>query len=126
MAENANEHGWDRALTTQLLRSDDNFLTCLNTECARYFSKEACKTKRVQKHEVHCPYCDHAMCLTCTRPWHPDNSCNKEKNDENVKSEAAIRSMGAKPCPKCGVNFEKNGGCDHMICKFHCFQRSAY
>jgi hypothetical protein len=25
--------------------------------------------------------------------------------------------MGAKPCPKCGVNIEKQGGCDHMTCR---------
>jgi len=24
--------------------------------------------------------------------------------------------MGAKPCPACGVNIEKTGGCDHMTC----------
>jgi hypothetical protein len=111
-----NSYSWQKALTTHLLRSDDNFIICLDTKCGQYFSRESCISKR-NKREVHCPYCDYAMCLTCIRPWHPDNSCNKEKDAENAKSEATIQKMGAKPCPKCGVNIEKNGGCDHMTCK---------
>jgi hypothetical protein len=113
-----NVDSWDKALATHLLRSDDNFIACLNVDCGRYFSKESCNPRRPgHKKEIQCPYCEYAMCLTCSRPWHGNNSCNKEKAAENKKSEAAIVQMGAKPCPKCGANIEKNGGCDHMTCK---------
>jgi hypothetical protein len=116
-----NRHSWDRALTTHLLRTSDAFMACLSPACGQYFSKESCGLKRANsKHEIQCPYCEYFMCLTCVRPWHPKTSCNKESIADNKKSEAAIKSLGAKPCPECGINIEKNGGCNHINCKPTC------
>ena len=67
-----------------------------------------------------CPHCDHELCLSCNRPWH-SGSCNSARKMEDEQSEKAIKDMGAKPCPKCGVNIEKRGGCDHMNCRLFPF-----
>ncbi|KAF2679424.1 hypothetical protein K458DRAFT_374926 [Lentithecium fluviatile CBS 122367] len=108
---------WDSALTRHVITSNEEFIACLSFGCGKYFSKAACKPKRANnRHRIECPYCDYAMCLTCNRPWH-NKSCNEEKKAEEKKSEETIKSMGAKPCPKCSVAIQKNGGCDHMTCK---------
>lgn len=58
------------------------------------------------------------MCLTCNRPLHRSKNCNKAKQElEDKQSEATIKKLGAKPCPKCTAIIERNGGCPHMTCK---------
>ncbi|XPS76448.1 hypothetical protein M3J09_008500 [Ascochyta lentis] len=130
---------WDTALTKHILAANPSYMACLNPKCGIYFSTENCndehqtsitksksqsKTtqKQKQKHtqepptKAACPYCTHESCLSCNRPWHP-GSCNSAKKLEDEESVAAIKKLGAKPCPKCGVNIEKQGGCDHMNCQ---------
>jgi hypothetical protein len=34
--------------------------------------------------------------------------------DEDARK---LKLMTTKPCPKCGVRIEKNGGCIHMTCR---------
>jgi hypothetical protein len=112
---------YSKALLKHHLSSSPNFIACLSSECGKYFSIEDCqgKTRRATKssagHKIACPYCDYALCLTCNRPWHT-GGCDKAKKDEDAKSLAEIKKIGAKPCPKCGVNIDKDGGCDHMTC----------
>lgn len=67
--------------------------------------------------KIPCPYCDEAQCLLCNRPWHSKKSCDKVKEAENEASEKYLEAIGAKPCPSCGVNIVKHGGCDHMTCE---------
>ncbi|KAJ4358942.1 hypothetical protein N0V95_002648 [Ascochyta clinopodiicola] len=128
---------WDTAVTKHLLAADPSYITCLNPKCGIYFSIENCrskqqipsakskpksKAKQNQKekqedpNKAACPHCDHATCLSCNRPWH-SGSCNSAKKLEDKQSENAIKKLGAKSCPNCGVNIEKQGGCDHMNCQ---------
>ncbi|KAF1933454.1 uncharacterized protein M421DRAFT_197634 [Didymella exigua CBS 183.55] len=121
---------WDTAVTKFTLAADAAYIACLNPACGIYFSAEDCgskhkfssksKSKSKQKEtdidKAACPYCEHEICLSCNRPWH-SGSCNSVKRREDQQSERTIKRLGAKPCPKCGVNIQKNGGCDHMKCK---------
>lgn len=116
-------HRWDTAITKHLLTTDASYVACLNPGCGVYFSAEDCGTKSKVKSEneadldkAACPYCAHELCLSCNRLWHA-GSCNSAKQREDQQSEATIKQLGAKPCPQCGVNIEKRGGCDHMNCK---------
>lgn len=49
---------------------------------------------------------------------HPHESCsdhvNRNTSELTVLSDALVQKI-TKKCPKCGVNTEKNGGCDHMV-----------
>ncbi|KAH7087765.1 hypothetical protein FB567DRAFT_621821 [Paraphoma chrysanthemicola] len=109
---------YDKALVKHYLAISPHFIACLSTTCGLYFSIEACQanTKRSTKQKISCCYCEYEMCLTCVRPWHGRSGCSMAKQMENEESLAQVKLLGAKPCPNCGVNIEKHGGCDHMTC----------
>ncbi|KAJ4337619.1 hypothetical protein N0V87_004575 [Didymella glomerata] len=122
---------WDTAVIKHLLAADASYVACLNPKCGIYFSAEDCgskdkapssnsKSRSKQKDtsidKAACPHCEHELCLSCNRPLH-SGSCDSVKRREDKQSEKAIKKLGAKPCPKCGVNIEKQGGCDHMNCQ---------
>jgi DNA-directed RNA polymerase subunit RPC12/RpoP len=109
---------WDTALAQHQLRASDQYIACLNAKCGHHFSIEDCNKKTSRKKKIACPYCEYELCIDCNRPWHPRSGCDKNKTAENEMSEDAIKSLGAKPCPNCGVKIDKISGCDHMTCKF--------
>lgn len=123
---------WDEALTKHILAADPAYIACLSPQCGLYFSAEGCgsksqqsdsktetrskgKQKQSEVSKAICPYCNAALCLSCNRNWHP-STCNRAMKLEDAQSLQTIEKLGAEPCPKCGLNIEKNGGCDHMNC----------
>lgn len=74
-----------------------------------------------------CGECGYKQCLQCKVAWHEKESCEQyvhrsseaKSRDEEKASERYI-SRFAKRCPNvgCGYPIEKNGGCDHMTCKW--------
>lgn len=67
--------------------------------------------------------CDnqHRFCFTCAREVHAPADC-KVSEAWVKKAQAESENLNwvlahTKECPKCGVNIEKNGGCNHMTCK---------
>ncbi|KAF2704016.1 hypothetical protein K504DRAFT_463090 [Pleomassaria siparia CBS 279.74] len=105
---------WDTALTRHFTRASENFIACLNPECGHHFSVDGCIMEGNEK--IECPYCYYELCGLCNRPWHSERGCDENKTAENQMSENEINSLGARPCPKCGVRIHKTGGCDHMTC----------
>ncbi|KAI4691291.1 uncharacterized protein J4E84_003582 [Alternaria hordeiaustralica] len=110
---------YDKAVTKHALSSGESYIPCLSAKCGRYFSIEDCKNTKSSKQRVACPYCEHEICLKCNRPWtsHGKGGCDQAKKAEDDLSKRAVKTMGAKPCPKCGMNIQKHGGCDHMTCE---------
>jgi hypothetical protein len=112
---------YDKAVTKHVLSAGESYIACLSSKCGLYFSIEDCKNNKRGKQLATCPYCEYEICLTCNRPWKSHGSrggCDKAKKAEDKESEATLKKMGAKPCPKCSMKIEKFGGCDHMKCKF--------
>ncbi len=65
--------------------------------------------------------CGFESCLQCGEIWHDSIACALLKNwiksfIEDCES-AQWMEKNAKRCPRCAVNIEKNGGCNHMKCK---------
>ncbi|EFQ86055.1 hypothetical protein CFE70_001739 [Pyrenophora teres f. teres 0-1] len=114
---------YDTAVTKYTLSVSDLYVTCLSSRCGLHFCVEFCsnENKKSSVKSIACPYCEYEICVKCNRSWnsHDGGNCDEAKKAEDEKSEAALRKMGAKPCPKCGTKIEKNGGCDHMKCQ-HC------
>jgi hypothetical protein len=112
-------NSYDEAITKHVLSSSESFITCLSIDCGLHFSIDDCKLNEDGKQTIACPYCEYESCLECNRSWesHGKGGCDKAKQAEDKEGEATIRRIGAKPCPKCGLNIQEAGGCDHITCK---------
>ena len=110
---------YDLAVTKYVLSASESYVTCLSSKCGLQFSVEDCHKEKGSRNSITCPYCEHEICLKCNRPWnsHGRGGCDEAKKAEDAESIATVKKMGAKPCPQCGMNIEKFGGCDHMKCK---------
>lgn len=65
--------------------------------------------------------CGHTFCFACGENWHDPVKCvwlRKwiKKCDDDSETSNWI-AANTKECPKCHVTIEKDGGCNHMICK---------
>jgi len=65
--------------------------------------------------------CGYRFCFACHREAHAPASCQQVKEWEQKCKDDSETShwIGAntKDCPRCHVNVEKNGGCNHMTCR---------
>ena len=71
-----------------------------------------------------CTECGAEACVSCDRPYHSGETCaqyqkrkKRQTEDEENATRAAIEK-DCKQCPNCKKNIEKNGGCDHISCKY--------
>ena len=77
--------------------------------------------------QASCSLCDCSFCALCDLPPHAPASCElvarwEEKGgyletgrDSDVEARK-VKHLTTRPCPRCGVRIEKNGGCPHMTC----------
>ncbi|XP_046912406.1 E3 ubiquitin-protein ligase arih1l isoform X2 [Dermatophagoides farinae] len=88
---------------------------CPKPECSRVIQVEY-----VAFRPVKC-YCGKVFCVLCSEDWHEPIKCDllkkwKKKCDDDSETSNWI-AANTKECPKCQVTIEKDGGCNHMICK---------
>lgn len=65
--------------------------------------------------------CGTKFCFLCGDSWHEPVKCDlirrwKKKCDDDSETSNWI-AANTKECPRCHVTIEKNGGCNHMVCK---------
>lgn len=65
--------------------------------------------------------CGHTFCFACGQNWHDPVKCNIlrkwiKKCDDDSETSNWI-AANTKECPKCRSIIEKDGGCNHMVCK---------
>lgn len=80
----------------------------------------AVKVHHVDARAVKCR-CGHVFCFACAESWHDPVRCHLikkwiKKCDDDSETSNWI-SANTKECPKCNATIEKDGGCNHMICK---------
>lgn len=80
----------------------------------------AIKAQYYEAQPVQC-ICGHIFCFGCGELWHDPVKCKWlkkwiKKCDDDSETSNWI-AANTKECPKCQVTIEKNGGCNHMICK---------
>lgn len=65
--------------------------------------------------------CGCEFCFICGRDWHDPTLCSylkkwvKKCQDDSETSNWIVANT--KECPRCSATIEKNGGCNHMLCK---------
>eukprot|EP01006_Ploeotia_vitrea_P024618 TRINITY_DN57445_c0_g1_i1.p1 TRINITY_DN57445_c0_g1~~TRINITY_DN57445_c0_g1_i1.p1 ORF type:complete len:607 (+),score=257.86 TRINITY_DN57445_c0_g1_i1:45-1865(+) len=97
------------------LKSDPNARWCL---------RPGCETAMIGSKDhpmLVCPQCQYTFCFNCEVEWHADSTCEqyqqwKVDNAQGADKYADWAKKNTKPCPKCNVRIEKNGGCNHMKC----------
>ncbi|XP_076045404.1 E3 ubiquitin-protein ligase ariadne-1 isoform X1 [Oratosquilla oratoria] len=65
--------------------------------------------------------CRNIFCFNCGENWHDPVKCHLlkrwiKKCDDDSETSNWI-AANTKECPKCKVTIEKDGGCNHMVCK---------
>ncbi|XP_017778087.1 PREDICTED: E3 ubiquitin-protein ligase arih1-like [Nicrophorus vespilloides] len=80
----------------------------------------AVKVTYVDSRPVQCT-CGHTFCFACGENWHDPVRCTIlrrwiKKCDDDSETSNWI-AANTKECPKCNATIEKDGGCNHMICK---------
>ncbi|OXU30621.1 hypothetical protein TSAR_002465 [Trichomalopsis sarcophagae] len=100
----------------------NNFVECnkLLKWCRSPNCNNAIKVLYVDTKPVTCK-CNYTFCFNCGENWHDPVQCDilrkwiKKCNDDSETSNWIVANT--KECIKCKAIIEKNGGCNHMICK---------
>ena len=88
--------------------------------CSAPNCTNAIKVSHVESRPVTCR-CGHKFCFACSENWHDPVRCHLikkwiKKCDDDSETSNWI-SANTKECPTCNATIEKDGGCNHMICK---------
>ncbi|XP_029656806.2 E3 ubiquitin-protein ligase parkin, partial [Octopus sinensis] len=91
---------------------------CPNPHCKECFEADLNVT------DITCLSCKHKFCRQCSHESH-DGPCGREAvegsdlypDNQLAQQSAMLIHKISKKCPKCEINVEKSGGCNHMICK---------
>jgi len=107
---------YQQLITSSFVTCNRNFKYCPNPLGCDY----VIKAEETMCQIIVCR-CGHAFCFKCVQPWHEPVKCDllrlwKKKCDDDSETSNWI-AANTKECPKCKVTIEKDGGCNHMVCK---------
>lgn len=103
----------------------DSYKWCENSDCKHIYDvRTILGNGKVIRY---CPECQGKYCTRCSKPAFGSHEifCEKEwRQDHEPENEEWITRNTVK-CPNCALPVEKNGGCNHMTCKYcgehYCF-----
>jgi len=106
---------YQHLITNSFVQCNRLLRWCPSPDCSN-----AIKVQHVEARPVKCK-CSHVFCFQCSENWHDPVRCHLikkwiKKCDDDSETSNWI-SANTKECPKCSATIEKDGGCNHMICK---------
>ncbi|KAF8571409.1 hypothetical protein P879_04586 [Paragonimus westermani] len=108
---------FQKLITNSFVLHNRSLTWCPGVDCgyaARCFGPKEAR-------QINCTNCSESFCFACGQPWHDPVRCEQLKVwlkrivDDSGTSNWIVANT--KECPKCHVTIEKNGGCNHMICR---------
>jgi DNA-directed RNA polymerase subunit RPC12/RpoP len=114
------------------LSADPNFFYCPAEKCTsgqihdtdstgNIFRCNACGFRVCTHHSPHVPFHDDETCTLFDERVARESAMQEEeqrRRDEAEQASVQEVAQSSVECPGCGANIAKNGGCDHMTCKF--------
>ncbi|EDW62442.1 potential E3 ubiquitin-protein ligase ariadne-1 [Drosophila novamexicana] len=106
---------YQQLITNSFVECNQLLRWCPSVDCTY-----AVKVPYAEPRRVHCK-CGHVFCFACGENWHDPVQCRWlkkwiKKCDDDSETSNWI-AANTKECPKCSVTIEKDGGCNHMVCK---------
>lgn len=106
---------YQQLITNSFVECNPLLRWCPSVDCTY-----AIKVAYVESRPVRCK-CGHEFCFVCGENWHDPVKCRWlkkwiKKCDDDSETSNWI-AANTKECPKCNVTIEKDGGCNHMVCK---------
>jgi len=100
----------------------NSFVQCnrLMRWCPAPNCSNAVRVSHIEARPVKC-VCGHLFCFICSENWHEPVRCNlikkwiKKCNDDSETSNWI--NAYTKECPQCKATIEKDGGCNHIVCR---------
>jgi hypothetical protein len=128
LARTLGEVGWNKLSSLRIAKEiESNPLTkwCPNPKCSSIVKRQDVKTKKME-----CFECDDkgfTFCADCTNPWTTGHTFRCKGEDAAVKQWASgrrtlssrmfIAEKVSQRCPNCKTRIEKDGGCNHIVCR---------
>eukprot|EP00696_Hemimastix_kukwesjijk_P014430 gnl/Hemi2/28431_TR9405_c0_g1_i1.p1 gnl/Hemi2/28431_TR9405_c0_g1~~gnl/Hemi2/28431_TR9405_c0_g1_i1.p1 ORF type:complete len:580 (+),score=84.71 gnl/Hemi2/28431_TR9405_c0_g1_i1:82-1821(+) len=108
---------YEEFLLAAALRDDPNCRWCPRPGCSNAIIGDPSRPLMVCTNQS----CNFAFCFRCREEWHSDFTCEQYQQWKLENSEAESRyqawaERNTRPCPRCQVKIQKNGGCNHMTC----------
>lgn len=108
---------YDKFLINSYVESHSQLKWCPSPDCS-FAVKTACRV--TEPRLVNCK-CGAKFCVCCGEEWHEPSTCFAlrqwlRKGERDGPTLQWIAS-NTKECPKCHVPIEKDGGCNHVLCK---------
>ena len=100
----------EKSNTKQLILSNPELMFCPIVNCDGF-------AKKNKNEEYNICTKGHKFCKKCGELWHENGICKEEQNVDKLFEEFS-KKYDLKKCPYCHIVTNKNGGCNHITCKY--------
>ena len=100
----------EKSNTKEIILSNPDLMFCPIVNCDGF-------AKKNKNEEYNICTKGHKFCIKCGELWHENGICKEEENVDKLFEEYS-KKYDLKKCPYCHIVTNKNGGCNHIKCKY--------
>lgn len=115
------KHLYEKIMFNSFVDNNPRARWCPGQNCGRIIHATSLTSSYNYAQLITCSHCQTSFCFHCGESWHDPIKCylliqwKKKLTDDNQN--LIWLKINTKKCPKCQIDIEKNGGCDHMTCR---------